>query len=62
MLLYRFKIDETVIANADGVSPGPYRIARLLTVSEDTGVPNYRVKDIQNSQEMALAETALRRW
>jgi hypothetical protein len=35
MLLYRFKIDETVIANADGVSPGPYRITRLLTVSED---------------------------
>lgn len=59
---YRFKIDDTVIANSEGVAPGPYRITRLLPASDETGVPNYRVRDLGNNQERSLAETAVSPW
>jgi hypothetical protein len=62
MISHRFKLDDTVIATGIGVAPGPYRITRLLPASDQTGVPNYRVADVANNQERALAETAMRTW
>ena len=59
---HRFKLDEMVIANGAGLPPGPYRITKLLPPSDQTGVPTYRVKDVGNNQERALAETAMHTW
>jgi hypothetical protein len=61
MSFHRFKIDEKVIASAEGIPPGPYRITRLLPAS-DNGILNYRGRHLETDQERALTERALQPW
>ena len=55
---HHFQIDQLVIARALGVPAGPYRITRLLPLSN--GVPQYRLKSAVDDLERAVPENAIR--
>ena len=57
MTQHRFRVDEAVSVNGPAILPGPYRIVRLLPLSEN-GVPQYRVTSIADGHDRVLPETA----
>lgn len=54
---HQFQIDQLFIAHALGVPEGPYRIMRLLPLTD--GMPQYRAKSIVDTIERAFPENAL---
>jgi hypothetical protein len=58
---HRFHVGDLVEVSAMGVSPGPYRVTRLLPGS-DNGEINYRAVELASGQERALVERSMRIW
>lgn len=57
-MYHRFQIGQTVAASGLGVPAGPYRVTRLLPLSD--GEPHYHAKSVVDGHERAFAEAAIR--
>jgi hypothetical protein len=57
-MYHRFQIGQTVAASGVGVPAGPYRVTRLLPLSN--GEPHYRAESVADGHERAFSEAAIR--
>ena len=57
-MYHRFQIGQTVAASGLGVPAGPYRVTRLLPLSD--GVPHYRAESVADGHERVFPEAAIR--
>jgi hypothetical protein len=58
-MTHRFQVGQTISATGLAILPGPFRIVRLLPLSE-SGVPQYHVTSTADGHERVFAETAMR--
>ena len=58
-MTHRFQVGQTISVTGSSVLPGPFRIVRLLPLSEG-GVPQYRVTSIADGHDRVFPETAMR--
>jgi hypothetical protein len=58
-MTHRFQVGQTISATGLAILPGPFRIVRLLPLSE-SGVPQYRVTSIADGHDRVFPETTMR--
>ncbi len=54
---HRYQVGQTISVRGSAILPGPFRIVRLLPLSEG-GVPQYRVTSIADGHDRVFPETA----
>ena len=58
-MTHRYQVGQTLSVRGAAILPGPFRIVRLLPLSE-SGVPQYRVTSIADGHDRVFPETAVR--
>ncbi len=56
---HRYQVGQTISLRRSAILPGPFRIVRLLPLSE-SGVPQYRVTSVADGHDRVFPETAMR--